>query len=47
MNYDEANTLYEQAKEPLKKYKGDQKTQQVKKTTKKLLPKTQPIQHLN
>ena len=24
MNYDEANTLYEQAKKSLKKYKGDQ-----------------------
>ena len=45
MNYDEANTLYEQAKEPLKKYKGDQKTQPIQKTTKKLLQKTQPIQH--
>ena len=26
MNYDEANTLYEQAKKSLKKYKGDQAT---------------------
>ena len=24
MNYDEANTFYEQAKKSLKKYKGDQ-----------------------
>ena len=47
MNYDEANTLYEQSKEPLKKYKGDQKTQPIQKTTKKLLQKTQPTQHWN
>ena len=31
MNYDEANTLYEQGKKYLKKYKGDQAT--TKKTT--------------
>ena len=39
MNYDEANTIYEQAKEPLKEYKGDQKTQQIQKTTKKTATK--------